>query len=194
MKKTIIICVLIVSIVFSFAACSGKNDNEQSSELPTVEASDACSEEMIYKLNDDGKSYTLVSFGKCTCENIVIADTYNGMAVTSIGDSAFIRCNTVKSITIPSSVTEIWHRAFLNCTNLESVNIPSSVKNIGFYVFSGCRSLKTVTIPASVEYVGGDLFNGCKDITVNCETGSKPVAWESNWSSGVSVNWGYTAE
>ena len=78
--------------------------------------------------------------------------------------------------------------------NLESINIPSSVKEIGFFVFSGCRSLKTVTIPASVDYVGGDLFKGCSNLTLNCEADSKPAEWESNWSSGIEVNWGYTAE
>lgn len=190
MKKIIIICILAAALMLSLAACSNKNNTEHSTDnLP-----EACTEELIYKLNADGQSYKLVNVGKCTCESIVIPETYNGLPVTEIGDGAFNKCQTVKSITIPLSVTGIWHRAFVNCTNLESVNIPSSVQKIGFYVFSGCRSLKTVTIPASVTYVGGDLFSGCDGIIVNCETVSQPAEWESNWSSGVSVKWGYTAE
>ncbi len=186
--KRIIICVLALVLIISLVACSKKNNSEQPSEEVV------CTEELIYKLNDDGKAYTLVSVGKCTCENIVIPDTYNGLPVTAIGDSAFNRCYTVKSITLPSSVTEIWHRAFANCYNLESVNIPSSVTGMGFYVFSGCRSLKSVIIPSGVTYVGGDIFKDCENITVNCEAESRPAEWDSNWSSGVSVNWGYKAE
>ncbi len=184
--KKIIICVLALVLITSLVACSKKNNSEQPSEEVV------CTEELIYKLNDDGKAYTLISVGKCTCENIVIPETYNGLPVTSIGDSAFNRCYTVKSITLPSSVTEIWHRAFANCYQLESVNIPSGVTGIGFYVFSGCKALRSVIIPSSVAYIGGDLFNGCTDITVNCEAESQPAEWESNWSSGVSVKWGYT--
>ncbi len=194
MKKIIIICILAAALIISLAACSNRKNKEQPTEQPSGEVSDVCTEELIYKLNDDGKAYTLVSVGKCRCENIVVPETYNGLPVTSIGDSAFNKCQTVKSITLPEGVTAIWHRAFLNCQNLESVNIPSSVKEIGFYVFSGCRSLKTVTIPAGVDYIGGDIFKGCGNITVNCEAAGQPAAWDSSWSSGVSVNWGYTAE
>ncbi len=194
MKKIIIICILAAALIISLAACSNKKNKEQPTELPSGEASDVCTEELIYKLNADGQSYMLVNVGKCKCENIIIPETYNGLPVTQIGDGAFSQCQTVKSITLPASVTGIWHRAFLNCQNLESVNIPSSVKEIGFYVFSGCRSLKTVTIPASVDYVGGDLFKGCGNLSLNCEADSKPDKWESNWSSGIEVNWGYTAE
>lgn len=188
MKKIIIVCILAAALALSLAACSDKKNAEN----PTEKLPEGCNEELIYKLNEDGESYKLVNVGKCTCENIVIPDTYNGLPVTEIGDGAFNKCQTVRSITIPSSVTGIWHRAFLNCQNLEAVNIPSSVQQIGFYVFSGCRSLKTVTIPASVTYIGGDIFKGCDGISVNCEAESQPAEWDRSWSSGVSVNWGYT--
>lgn len=193
MKKIILVCVLALALVTSFAACSRKKNDPQNTEAPTT-APVECKEELVYKLNEDGQSYTLVSVGKCTCEEIEIPETYKGLPVTTIGDGAFNRCGTVKKITVPSSVTEIWHRAFANCYNLESVNIPSSVTGMGFYVFSGCKLLKSVTIPSSVAYIGGNIFQDCGDITVNCEAESQPTAWDRSWSAGATVVWGYTAE
>lgn len=190
MKRIIIICILVLVLVMSFAACSKKDGAEQVTETPTVDSVEVCTAELVYKINEDGQSYTLISAGKCTCEEIVIPETYNNLPVTCIGDSAFNRCSTLKSVTIPSSVTEIWHRAFLNCHSLEDVNIPASVTAMGYYVFSGCKSLKSITIPTSVTYIGGNAFQGCDDITVNCEAEAQPSEWDKNWNAGATVNWG----
>src|SRR3954464_36369 len=62
--------------------------------------------------------------------NIVIASTYNGYAVTSIGRLAFYHCTNLTSMTIPNSVTSIGSGAFSVCTSLTSVTIPNSVTSI----------------------------------------------------------------
>ena len=61
-------------------------------------------------------------------------------SVTSIGDNAFWRCESLKEITIPNSVTSIGKWTFWNCKSLTSITIPNSVR----YVFSRCVSLKEV--------------------------------------------------
>ena len=61
-------------------------------------------------------------------------------SVTSIGDNAFWRCESLKEITIPNSVTSIGKWTFWNCKSLTSITIPNSVR----YVFSRCVSLKDV--------------------------------------------------
>ncbi len=65
---------------------------------------------------------------------------YNGRNyyVTSIGNSAFISCTGLSSITIPNSVTSIGHNAFWGCNSLTSIIIPSSVTTIDGSAFSGC--------------------------------------------------------
>ncbi len=67
--------------------------------------------------------------------------------VTAIGSEAFVYCNYLVSVDIPSSVTSIGRSAFVSCNCLVSVNIPSSVTSIGdgaFSTFATMRALKEV--------------------------------------------------
>ena len=97
--------------------------------------------------------------------DIVIASTYNGFPVTSIGNAAFYNCTNLTSVTIPNSVTSIGSTAFRYCTSLTSVTIPSSVTSIGFGAFQYCGSLTTMTIPNSVTSIGDQVFYSCTSLT-----------------------------
>lgn len=65
--------------------------------------------------------------------------------LTSIVNSAFQGCNSLTSITIPSSVTNIGNSAFQSCTSLRSITIPSGVTTIGNSAFRNCLSLRSIT-------------------------------------------------
>ena len=78
--------------------------------------------------------------------------------VTSIGEKAFARSFSLKSVTIPDSVTSIGEKAFNDCKKLESIVIPDSVTSIGEYAFVGCKSLTT-----KVE-IGEKIIDGIKYI------------------------------
>ena len=58
--------------------------------------------------------------------------------VTSIGVNAFSELNSLREITLPSSVTVIRSGAFYDCTNLTKVNIPEGVTSIEGSAFSEC--------------------------------------------------------
>ena len=86
---------------------------------------------------------------------IVVSNTYaNGKGVitfdgdvTTIGEGAFLDCDSLTSVNIPDSITTIGKDAFLYCDSLTSVNIPESVTTIGDRAFYGCNSLTSVNIP-----------------------------------------------
>jgi len=114
-------------------------------------------------------SYELDSYSvKCMDKSvsaIVIPSEYGGKPVTSLEDYAFSYCESLREITIPSSVTSIGDSAFYNCSDLTEITIPSGVTRIGNYAFSDCSGLTSITIPSSVEIVGGDAFRGCSGLT-----------------------------
>ena len=95
-------------------------------------------------------------------ENFIIPDS-----VTSIGDSAFLGCWSLHSVTIPDSVTSIGDNAFWRCESLQSVTIPDSVTSIGNGAFEGCKSLQSLTIPKSVTIIKGNPFVNCPARVIN---------------------------
>ena len=93
--------------------------------------------------------------------------TYNGTtySVTSIRESAFFRCYSLSSVTIPNSVTSIGDDAFYDCHSLSSVTIGNSVTSIGDDAFYDCSSLTSITIPNSVTSIGEEAFVRCTSLT-----------------------------
>ena len=91
---------------------------------------------------------------------IVIPRTYNGKAVTAIGDDAFRNCHILTSVIIPDSIIAIFPAAFYGCYNITEISIPDSVTTIGNEAFAGC-SLMSITIPSSAVLIYGDAFYGC---------------------------------
>ena len=69
------------------------------------------------------------------------------LSVTTIGNSAFWGCSSLRKIYIPYSVTTINDSAFQGCSSLEEISIPSSVTSIGDDPFQWCNSLKKIIIP-----------------------------------------------
>ena len=112
------------------------------------------SEGLKFTLNNDGLSYSVTGIGTCTDTDVVIPDTYEGLPVTSIGNGAFKRCESMTSIRIPDSVTSIGDGAFDLCTFLTSIEIPDSVQYIGGHAFYGTHL--TLNKYDNAYYVGND--------------------------------------
>jgi hypothetical protein len=96
---------------------------------------------------------------------VTLPSTTNGLPVTSIGDYAFILCNSLTTVTIPNSFTNIGNSAFYWCSSLASVTIGTNVTSVGNFAFYGCTSLTTVAIPNSVTNIGSYAFDGCSSLT-----------------------------
>src|SRR5213593_2245369 len=94
--------------------------------------------------------------------DIVIASTFNGYPVTSIGYQAFSNCTSLTSVTIPNGVTNIGGQAVRDCWSLTSVTIPNSVTSIGGGAFSRCPRLTNLSVDAAnpvYSSLDGVLFN-----------------------------------
>ena len=85
--------------------------------------------------------------------------------LVSIGDRAFTRCSSLKSITIPNTVTSIGDGAFGYCTSLTNIIIPNCVTRIGSSAFYGCTGLTSFTIPNSVTEIHMQAFQNCTSLT-----------------------------
>lgn len=136
--------------------------------------------------------------------DIEVPSAFNGYKVSSIGLCAFVNCDGITNISLPSTVTSIGQNAFANCRGLITMSIPSSVTNIGNSAFSGCSSLTSITIPEgvariedfaffvcqslkdieipiSVRSIGRYAFDGCDSLSISSDAGIKSI---SGWVIG----------
>lgn len=131
------------------------------------------SEYFFHKSFDNGAKYTLInnnseyelSSGQSCSGDIIIEDTYRGLPITSIGDSAFKGNNKITSIKLNDSIKTIGKNAFYNCSNLENVSLSKNIILIGESAFQACRSLKSIRIPDTINSISSNAFAYCRSLT-----------------------------
>ena len=124
-----------------------------------------------FNLNEETNEYTITKyFGNE--EEVIIPNSFNGLSVTSIGDSAFAGCLNIKSVEIKEGIIYVGAYAFDGCLNLNNVVISSSVTTICDYAFHFCVGLSSINIPNSVENISENAFYNCFNLTINYESPS----------------------
>lgn len=147
-------------------------------------------------LSEDDKTAEVTSGDVAYTGDIVIPSEVNGYSVTTIGEKAFSN-SVITSVSIPASVTKIGKKAFLGCEGLTSVVIPSKgTIKIGGKAFSFCSNLTSVTICGEVRLIDTFAFYNCpslKDIylyarTVNENLSSKFSSFGMNVSEEITTH------
>ncbi len=96
------------------------------------------------------------SVGNATNESkIVIPAYYEGKAVTTIAAGAFLGCNNVKRIVLPSTIEMIYDGAFSGCSSLEEMTLPT----IGYEAYISGGRLQVSTDPVACWF-GEDPYPG----------------------------------
>ncbi len=90
-----------------------------------------------------------------------VSDGQFDYTVTKIGESSFIRCDGLVSVSLPVTVTEIDGWAFAYCDNLDEINLPSSLTKIASHAFFYCNLSSGIIIPGSVAEIGEAAFGSC---------------------------------
>ena len=182
MKK--LMMVLFIASILTFAAC-----------MAIAETSGTCGldgDNLTWELDDQGvltisgsgrmRNYSSITFGGDIkapwgedVKKVVICD-----GVTSIGELAFLDCDSLESITIPDSVTDIGESAFAFCGNLKSITLPKNVATIGDKLFDLCDQL--LFIDVSEENTHFASYDGClydKALVelIRCPNGKKNVVF-----------------
>ena len=107
-------------------------------------------------VSPDGYSYTTTNDGVVITgysgkeTDLKIPSTIDSKDVIEIGDKAFYKIGTLKSIDIPNTVKTIGGSAFAGCNNLSTVKLNEGLDIIDTLAFFD-TAITEITIPASVE-------------------------------------------
>ena len=149
--------------------------------------------------NGDGTCF-VDDISSCKDPIVVIPSAYNGMRVINIRGHAFNNSVDLTNVMIPDSVTSIGDYAFIDCNSLTSITVdpnnpiyasvngvlfnkeltslirypngkagaytvPSTVTIIEDGAFEGCIGLTSVAIPDTVTRIGKNAFSRCNSLT-----------------------------
>ncbi|MBR7083318.1 MAG: leucine-rich repeat protein, partial [Clostridia bacterium] len=122
-------------------------------------------EETTVTVNKIDGRYTVDSIGYAAfAENTKIQSVNIYASVTSIGESAFEACTSLKTVTFRtgSALSEIGEYAFYDCTELSGFEFPEKLVSIGYGAFRNCSKLTyDLSTAASLEAIGEYAFSSC---------------------------------
>ena len=97
-------------------------------------------------------------------QNREIAEIIIPPCVEAVEDSAFAKCENLKSVTWQSTQKHVPQMVFYNCIGLESVIFEEEITQISSSAFNGCSALKSFAIPEGVLELSSGAFKNCDSL------------------------------
>lgn len=149
-----------------FAGCRGICEVSIPLSVTDFVAPIFCDSQDIISATIPGSERPISDFVCCPgrLRNVTVAE---GSAF--VGEGQFSGCQSIQSITLPSTVRIIGRCAFNGCNELKSVVLPEGLQEIGEDAFNCCGSLKALKIPGTVAVVGARAFRnvgGLKSVSL----------------------------
>lgn len=132
--------------------------------VASYKASQNAQEDAIFAYSLDGTKAIVTGFSSQIKDgdkvNVVIPDTFSGLPVTEVGESAFYSESTIQTLTIGKNVKILNKSAFEGCTALTKVTFAtgSVLETIGDNAFYGCEALAEIVTPSTLKSIGKNAF------------------------------------
>lgn len=79
----------------------------------------------------------------------------------------------IESVTVKGNCRNIGASAFINCENIKTVKLPSSIALVNANSFNGCTALEEIDLLNNIMLVSNNAFSGCDNLTIWCFKGTK---------------------
>lgn len=146
-----------------------ENYAERTMPFADATARKLCTE--AWDQNGDGK----LSFGEAaavtslgTVLKASAIKTFNELhyftGLADISAEAFMDCQRLTEVQLPSNIKRVDECAFKGCTSLQTLNLPDGLAEIGSEAMSGCTALTDIALPAAVGEVPARAFQGCTSL------------------------------
>ena len=135
-----------------------------------------------YVISDDPDSQETFS------GELVIPAYINGIPVTEIDSSTFMRNTSITSVTIPSTVKTVGRSAFNRCSSITSINVDS--ESISASAFFGTSSVEKIVIGPNVKTIGPMAFkctNSADSVTLDLPEDGTLTTIDTEAFNGVNI-------
>ena len=128
------------------------------------------------------------AFYKCT--GLATLNIFYDNNLTTIGEYAFCRCESLKQVSIPMNVTSIGRGAFSGCSGMTRFGHHTNcvITEVADEVFYGCSSLEIAYVPDKATTIGKNAYANCTKMReANMYEGLKEIG-ESAFSGCTSLS------
>lgn len=164
---------------YAFQNC----ENLQSVKIPAVtEIQEQCFYR-CYALNDIDLSNVQIIQRQAFYDCFALTKVDLSSA-TELSSGIFEYCHKLSDVTLSDKLSSIPSNMFYGCDSLISITLPSSVQTINNSAFSG-TSLKSIVIPEGCTTIGSSAFSGCPMETISIPSTITQIGYGAFSSSVV---------